>query len=427
MGSHRPRSIAPMHERYLPNRRHALCCGAAAVAGLFTSLETRAAIPGLNNPCRGKLPDALTQHELVRAAFDGIDPHALWDVHAHLLGTGDSGSGCTVHPSMSQWWRPIEVLRRQAILNAACVPDDAASIDSAYRARLEALAADFPAGARWCLFAFDHAHRDDGGVDADATTFHVPDAYARNVAAASERFRWVASIHPYAPDALARLEQAIAGGAVAIKWLPSAMNIDPRDPRCRPFYDRLARARLPLVVHCGEEMAVPGAKRDAFGNPLLMRVPLESGVRVIVAHCASLGHALDTDKPSAPRVPAFDLFARLMDERAHEALLMGDLSAVFQINRKVGIARRLLEREDWQPRLLHGSDYPLPGIPVLTRPRRLADAGLLDAAAVPVLLSIREHNPLLFDFVLKRSLRLGGRGLTTPVFETRRHFAGIAR
>jgi hypothetical protein len=32
--------------------------------------------------------------------------------------------------------------------------------------------------------------------------------------------------------------------------------------------------------------------------------------------------------------------------------------------------------------------------------------------------------------VLKRSVRLGqpsGRGLTTPVFETRRHFAGIAR
>jgi predicted TIM-barrel fold metal-dependent hydrolase len=417
-----------MHERYLLNRRHALCCGAAAVAGLFTSLETRAAIPGLNNPCRGRLPEALKQHDLVQAAFAGLDVQALWDVHAHLLGTGDSGSGCSVHASMSQWWRPIEVLRRQAILNAACVGDDAASVDRAYLARLEALAADFPAGARWCLFAFDHAHRDDGGVDPDATTFHVPDAYARSVATANgERFRWVASIHPYAPNAMQRLEQAIASGAVGIKWLPSAMNIDPRDARCRPFYDRLARARLPLVVHCGEEMAVPGAKREAFGNPLLMRVPLEAGVRVIVAHCASLGYALDTDKPSAPRVAAFDLFARLMDERVHEALLMGDLSAVFQINRKVEIGRRLIERDDWQPRLLHGSDYPLPGIPVLTRPQRLADAGLLDEAAVPVLLSIREHNPLLFDFVFKRSLCLGGRGLTTPVFETRRHFAGIAR
>jgi mannonate dehydratase len=166
---------------------------------------------------------------------------------------------------------------------------------------------------------------------------------------------------------------------------------------------------------------VPGAGRDEFGNPLLARVPLEAGVRVVMAHCASLGHALDTDKPSAPRVPAFDLFARLMDERAHEALLLGDLSAVQQINRKAGVVRTLIERDDWHGRLLHGSDYPLPGIPVLTRPQRLADAGLLDAAAVPVLVQIREHNPLLFDFVLKRSLRAGGRAWPAAVFETRRH------
>jgi mannonate dehydratase len=417
------------HGRYfLPSRRHLLCCGAAAVAGLFTSIEAQAALPGLNNPCRGRLPDALAQHDLVRAAFDGLDPAALWDVHAHLLGTGDSGSGCTVHPSMSQWWRPIEVLRRQAILNAACVGGDAASVDRAYIERLLALTADFPAGARWCLFAFDHAHRDDGAPDPGHTTFHVPDRYAHEVAARhAERFAFVASIHPYASDAIERLERAIAGGAVAIKWLPSAMNIDSSDARCRPFYDRLARARLPLIVHFGEEQAVPGAGREAFGNPLLARAMLERGVRVVMAHCASLGHALDTDKPSAPRVAAFDLFARLMDERAHEPLLLGDLSAVQQINRKTSVVRTLIERDDWHPRLLHGSDYPLPGIPVLTRAPRLVDAGLLDAAAVPVLTAIREHNPLLFDFVLKRSLAAGGKRWPAAVFETRRHLLGIAR
>ena len=126
---------------------------------------------------------------------------------------------------------------------------------------------------------------------------------------------------------------------------------------------------------------------------------------------------------SAPRIAAFDLFARLMDERAHDALLLGDISAVQQINRKNEVVRTLIERDDWHPRLLHGSDYPLPGIPILTRPQRLADAGLLDANAVPLLTQLREHNPLLFDFVLKRSLRFGGRGLSTTVFETRRHFA----
>jgi mannonate dehydratase len=87
------------------------------------------------------------------------------------------------------------------------------------------------------------------------------------------------------------------------------------------------------------------------------------------------------------------------------------------------VLRTLLERDDWHGRLLHGSDYPLPGIPILTRPQRLAEGGLLDAAAVPVLLAIREHNPLLFDFVLKRSLRFGGRGWPAALFETRRHVA----
>jgi uncharacterized protein len=413
----------PMPDRYFINRRHALCCGAAAVAGLFTSLQAHAALPGFDNPCRGKLPETLARHELVRAAFDGLDAAALWDVHAHLLGTGDSGSGCTVHPSMSQWWRPIEVLRRQAILNAACVGSDAASVDRAYVERLLSLTNDFPAGARWLLFAFDNAHGDDGAAHPDTTTFHVPDRYARQVVSAHEgRFGFVASIHPYAADAVERLNAAIANRALAVKWLPSAMNIDPRDPRCRPFYARLAASRVPLIIHFGEEQAVPGAGRNEFGNPLLARVPLEAGVRVVMAHCASLGHALDLDKPSAPRVTAFSLFARLMDERAHESLLLGDVSAVFQINRKVDVARTLIERDDWHARLLHGSDYPLPGIPVLTRPQRLADAGLLDAKAVPVLLQVREHNPLLFDFVLKRSLRVGPRGLSTAVFDTRRHF-----
>jgi mannonate dehydratase len=108
------------------------------------------------------------------------------------------------------------------------------------------LASGFPAGARWWLFAFDQACDEVGQPVPDWTTFHVPDTYAQQVAAAlPSRFAWVASIHPYRPDALARLDAALAGGAVAVKWLPSSMNIDPRDPRCRPFCERLARTLAP--------------------------------------------------------------------------------------------------------------------------------------------------------------------------------------
>lgn len=198
------------------NRRHLLCCGAAA--GLFTSLAGPARA-GLLNPCRSGIPDDLKP--LLARTFEGLDPTQLWDVHTHLLGTGDSGSGCSVNAQLSQWWHPAEMLRKRFILNAACVPADAPSVDRAYVERLRALADDFPVGARWMLFAFDQACDEAGCPQPAHTTFHVPDTYAAGVAAAhADRFAWVASIHPYRPDALARLDAALAGGAVALKWLP---------------------------------------------------------------------------------------------------------------------------------------------------------------------------------------------------------------
>ena len=399
------------------SRRHLLCCGAAA--GLFTALASPARA-GLLNPCRSGIPDAL--QPLVDRCFDGLDPAQLWDVHTHLLGTGDSGSGCTVNAQLSQWWHPMEVLRKRFILNAARVPDDAPSVDRAYVERLRALASDFPPGARWMLFAFDHACDNAGRPHAAHTTFHVPDTYAARIAAEhAQRFAWVASIHPYRPDALARLDTAIANGAVALKWLPSSMNIDLRDPRLRPFYDRLAAARLPVIVHCGEERAVPGAGRDELGNPLLVRAALERGVRVVIAHCASLGNALDLDLKRPREASAFSLFARLMDEDWGGRLL-GDISVTLQTNREPEVARTLLTRQDWHPRLLHGSDYPLPGIPAAVRLPVLVKAGLLDTADAPTLDTLREHNPLLFDLALKRLVRWRGMRLSPAVFATRRHF-----
>lgn len=401
------------------HRRHLLkgCC-AALGAGLFTGLVPQPAAAAWLNPCRGALPAALAGHDVVLQALDGLDAARVLDTHAHLLGNGDSGSGCSVNPAMQQWWRPVEVMRRRVILNAACVPADAPSVDLAYLDALQRQGDEFPVGARWWLLAFEQAHDDAGRPQPDLSTFHVPDAYAAAVAARHPgRYAWAASIHPYRDDALQRLEQALAAGAVAVKWLPSAMNIDLRDARCRPFCARLARAGVPLIVHCGEEKAAPGAGREELGNPLLVRHALAQGCTVIVAHCASLGHARDTDRHSAPRVQAFELFARLMDEPGLGGRLLGDISAVFQSNRVPAVWRTVLRRGDWHGRLLHGSDHPLPGVMPLFSAARLARAGLLDEADVPALTALREHNPLLFDLVLKRRLRDGSARLDPGVFE----------
>lgn len=402
-------------------RRHLLCCGAAAAAGLFSTLTSPPARAMLANPCRGALSRAAPA--LLQRCWQDLAPDQLWDVHTHLLGTGDAGSGCRIHAQMTQWWHPMESLRRRVIMNGACVPPDAASVDRAYVQRLQQLTEGFPAGARWLLYAFDEAVDAQGQARPEWTTFHVPNRYAAEVAQAlPERFVWVASIHPYRPDALAQLEGAIEAGAVALKWLPSSMNIDLRDARLAPFYARLAAARLPLIVHCGEEKAVPGAGREDLGNPLLLRAPLAAGVRVIVAHCASLGQALDLDLARPRPVPAFDLFARLMDEPAWQGLLLGDVSALFQFNRRPEVWQQILLRQDWHARLLHGSDYPLPGVGPLYRLGGLVRAGLLQAGDAEALETLRAHNPLLFDLALKRCVQWRGQGLPPAVFATRRHF-----
>ena len=115
-----------------------------------------------------------------------------------------------------------------------------------------------------------------------------------------------------------------------------------------------------------------------------------------------------------------DLFARVMDESLKAGTrLLGDTSAVFQRNRADTIWRALIETERWHPRLLHGSDHPLPGVMPLFSLPRLVKAGLLAEADAPILQRVREHNPLLFDLILKRRLKSGNVRLAAGVFEAR--------
>jgi uncharacterized protein len=406
------------------NRRNFLCCGTLLFAGLwgFSTPSTGLTFKdGFSNPCVADRPWTSAERELIEASFAGLNAADIIDVHAHLLGTGDSGSGCHVNPSLYALWRPIEVLRRKNILGAGCVDERAGNIDQQYLATLTRLMADFPAGAKTALLAFDCAYDDRGKRDLAQSTFHVPNEYTATCASGDrERFEWVASVHPYREDAVAQIAAARAKGAIALKWLPSAMNINWRDERLNPVYDYLARTRMPLIAHFGEEKAVPGAGRDEFLNPLHARVPLDRGVRLIMAHCSSLGHAPDLDRVSKDGVPCFDLFARLMAERNYEGLLMADTSAVFQDNRRASVWQRIVSETAWHPRLVHGSDYPLPGVWPLYNLEALTYAKVLDPALVPMLQSIRRRNVLLFDFVLKRQLRLGATALANSVFMTRK-------
>ena len=376
---------------------------------------------GVLNPCRAGLPAELSRHPLMRQVWAGIDPAKVWDMHAHLVGVGDSDSGAWANPKMDSLWNPLQYIQKIFYMNAGCVHDAPGQVDASFVARLENLMDGFPAGAKIMLLAFDWAHDEQGRPVRDASAFHVPNTYAARVAGAHpQRMAWAASIHPYRGDALAALESAIADGARAMKWLPAAMGIDPGSPRCDAFYRLLAKHDLPLITHAGHEAAVAGTARQDYGNPLKLRRALDLGVRVVVAHCAS--HGEDRDGKGRLR-PSFELFADMLDAKLPGDFgnLYGDISAVTQFNR-AEVLQTLLARPEWHGRLLNGSDYPLPGILPLTSLSKLIRLNLLDAESKPFLSGLREHNPLLFDFALKRLLRREGVGFAKAVFETRDFF-----
>jgi mannonate dehydratase len=405
-------------------RRSFLAWGAAGALGI-ASLGAWRFWPeqGLWNPCLAPLPRRLATHELVQAAWSGIDAAQVWDAHAHLVGTGDSNSGIFVNPAMLSLASPAQYARRLFFLNAGCAHDAKEGVDRAYVERLHNLLDGMP-GTKLMLLAFDRTHDERGEADLEHTAFYVPNAYARDMARAHPQyFEWAASVHPHAPDALERLEQAKRDGARAVKWLPAAMGIDPASSRIQKYYETLKTLDLPLISHAGEERAVVGRDAHDYGNPLRLRRALDAGVRVVIAHCASMGSDRDLDQgPNGPYVDSFLLFSRMMEERRHEKNLFGDISAMTQINRAGPALKRVIEDESWHARLLNGSDYPLPGVMPLFSVEQMVSLKLIDDKAASILTEIRRHNPLLFDFVLKRALRSGGRRLPAGVFETRAFF-----
>jgi uncharacterized protein len=204
------------------------------------------------------------------------------------MGVGVDGTGCTVSPSFFGS-NPRKVLTGRIYMSAGGVTDLHKG-DSQFIGRLTRLAQFHPGRPLHALLAFDRHYRPDGSVDEARTEFYTPNEYVFNLYCQKpECFLPVMSVHPFRADAVQEVEKWASQGVRMMKWLPNAMNIDPSSERCVPVYMKMREHGVVLLSHAGEEKAVDSQRFQRLGNPLLLRRALECGVRVIIAHCASLG------------------------------------------------------------------------------------------------------------------------------------------
>jgi len=346
--------------------------------------------------------------DLIKRSFDDIDPARLLDYHTHVAGLGKGGSGAFVNPRMLAWHHPIHRLKFKVYLSAGAVTE-VEEADQQIVLRLANLISHIEGHGKHCLLAFDKNYNRDGTPNLAKTEFFVPNDYVFTLAEQHpDCFAPVISVNPYRLDALAELEGGAKRGARMVKWLPNAMGINPADELCDSFYQKMKELDLVLLSHGGEEKAVEAEEDQKLGNPLLLRRPLDHGVKVIIAHCAGLGDNEDLDDPQRKRRPNFDLFLRLMDEKRYQGLLFADISAMTQYNRTGRPLTTILQREDLHERLVNGSDYPLPAINVLIRTGALRKQGYITPDERSWLNEIYDYNPLLFDLVLKRTIKIPG-------------------
>lgn len=353
---------------------------------------------------------------VIEKSYEGINKKCLRDIHVHVVGTGKSSSGIWLNPKMYNFYNLKSYLTFKVYMSAAKI-DDIFRADEQYVDNLIKLSKDIPGKKN--ILAFDKNYKSDGTPDNDKTIFYIPNDYVYRISSKfPDHFIPTISIHPDRKDALIELEKWGKRKIKFLKWLPNSMRIDPADKKHIPFYKLLLKYDIALLTHTGEERAVEGDDFQELGNPMRLKLPLDMGVKIIMAHLASLGTCKDLENKNK-EVMCFDLFWRLFTNENYKNNLFGEISAITIYTRLGYPLNKILAHPEYHERLVNGSDYPLPAINFIYRTKQMEEMGYITNAERKILNEIYDYNPILFDFVSKRLLKHPETGakLSPKVFE----------
>jgi uncharacterized protein len=306
-------------------------------------------------------------------------PGKILDIHVHLFGAGDAGSGCRLSKATTDG-QLFKYMAEKLRLR-----ERAKTIDEGY---VLALAEQIEKSGldRAVVLAQDAVYDNHGKPDWDKTHFYIPNDYLLQVTARfPKRMIPCVSINPDRADALGELDRCAAKGAKILKIHPPIQGVDLAEKKHARFFRRCADLKVIVMVHTGHEHSAP-IFDSGLANPRKLELALDSGCTVVACHC---GTGRKTDRPDM--LPDF-----LAMVRKHKNL-WGDTSILGSFGRERDFQRLLADGEA-KERLLHGSDFPFPAVPLgFAKVIGLKEAILLQTIS----------NWMKQDYALKEALGIG--------------------
>jgi uncharacterized protein len=170
-----------------------------------------------------------------------------------------------------------------------------------------------------------------------------------------KRFFFGASVSPNRKDWKSELEYVMnQTEAVLIKLIPSVQHIKLKDERHKDFYNALTENSMPLLCHVGPEYSFPeGIREKELDNFRYLEKPIECGVTVIAAHCATPVFPI-VDKNMIKEFYSFMKSAN----SGGKVRLWADTSAL-SLSTRLPFIPEIVDTfpSEW---LVHGSDFPIP-------------------------------------------------------------------
>ncbi len=255
------------------------------------------------------------------------------------------------------------------------------------------------------LFGVDERVDDEGNsIHKDITVCATND----NLLAVYEKHKDVVipffSINPKRPDALELIDKYVALGFKGAKFLQNYWNVDTREERYRPYFEKLASLNLPLIIHVGNESSIHSYK--VCESIEMLDAPLKYGVTVIAAHMALSYDSFGLRKMFSKNPKYFneEYFVLLNMLKKHNNLY-ADISALLTPIRAKAL-RHLSTQYEVHNKLLFGTDFPVPFSTVLnsydlayTKRFRLAkEKNPYDRYIKTILEYFDERNPIYTNY-----------------------------